>query len=89
MESQDARSVGYESYWKNKELHHSDNRSMVRGSFLKSTSSSNLATKMRTHEDGLNKPNVPPFDFVYSDQVLPTLLITPAAGDRDTLDSLQ
>lgn len=51
MATPEMNSAGYQSYAKNKELHYSEARSTVRGSFMKSTSSSNFGTKIKTQED--------------------------------------
>lgn len=78
MTDPDNHSTGYQSYLRNKELHLSEARAALRGSFMKSASSSNFGTKIRTQEDpncevsGLEK-----FKFETIDSVLPTLLVSP------------
>lgn len=82
-------SACYESYEKNKELHFTDKRGMVRGSFVKSASSSRLASKGgRTQEDATD-PRPPAFDFVFSESVIPSLLISPVAIPKENSNGPQ
>lgn len=79
MTDSDTRSAGYQSYLKNKELHLSEARSTVRGSFMKSASSSNFATKIRTQEDPNDEANRDQkYTLEVTDSILPTYIISAA-----------
>lgn len=78
MTDPDNHSVGYQSYLRNKELHLSEARGALRGSFMKSASSSNFGTKIRTQEDPNDEVSgIERFKFETLDSVLPTLVVSP------------